>query len=126
MKFDSCDCRRIPDADYADLREAPAGTFHWARRIGLNDTETRILWIVVPYEAEHDSVHALVVYEGDLIDDQPPEPPPEVRAAVGDRPLWWWDGNEDRPTLKPSIACGPPEERDWHGYLTAGRLEACE
>lgn len=35
--------------------------------------------------------------------------------------VWTWDGNEERPTLTPSIhAIGR-----WHGYLTAGRLVSC-
>ena len=42
-------------------------------------------------------------------------------------PAWHWDGDEDRPTLQPSIrAIGPSDRTLWHGYLTAGRLEACE
>lgn len=38
-------------------------------------------------------------------------------------PMWTWDGNEEAPTLKPSIVhaverggCG------WHGWLTAGEF----
>ena len=34
---------------------------------------------------------------------------------------WGWDGNQDTPTLTPSIHA--PGE--WHGYLRAGRLESC-
>ena len=35
---------------------------------------------------------------------------------------WKWDGNEESPTLTPSIlnrCCG------WHGYLTAGVFVSC-
>jgi hypothetical protein len=35
--------------------------------------------------------------------------------------VWGWDGNEDSPTLAPSIDC---KER-WHGHLVAGRLQSC-
>lgn len=35
--------------------------------------------------------------------------------------VWGWDGNEDKPTLQPSIHC--PGE--WHGYLTEGELKSC-
>lgn len=38
----------------------------------------------------------------------------------GDR-VWGWDGDEDRPTLTPSLhvpGC-------WHGYLQSGRLQSC-
>jgi hypothetical protein len=38
----------------------------------------------------------------------------------GDR-VWGWDGNEDHPTLEPSILT----PGHWHGYLRAGRLESC-
>jgi hypothetical protein len=38
----------------------------------------------------------------------------------GDR-VWGWDGNEDAPTLTPSIH-SPGE---WHGYLRSGKLESC-
>jgi hypothetical protein len=38
-------------------------------------------------------------------------------------PRWHWDGNEDLPTLTPSIldkgGCG------WHGFLTAGVFRSC-
>jgi hypothetical protein len=35
--------------------------------------------------------------------------------------VWGWDGNEDRPTITPSIHC---IDR-WHGWLEAGRLRSC-
>ncbi len=38
----------------------------------------------------------------------------------GDR-VWGWDGDEEKPTLTPSIDA--PGE--WHGYLRAGMLESC-
>lgn len=34
---------------------------------------------------------------------------------------WGWDGNEDKPTLTPSIHC----IGSWHGWLRAGRLISC-
>ena len=37
-------------------------------------------------------------------------------------PLWDWDGNEDRPTLAPSIVAHPIDVRAWHGYLQQGEL----
>lgn len=43
------------------------------------------------------------------------------RGAPGGHRVWGWDGNEDSPTLTPSIhAVG-----NWHGYLTAGILKSC-
>lgn len=40
---------------------------------------------------------------------------------TGKERVWAWDGNEERPTLTPSIHA--PGE--WHGFLRAGRLESC-
>lgn len=40
--------------------------------------------------------------------------------AAGPR-VWGWDGNEDKPTLTPSIHWLD----HWHGHLTAGRLVSC-
>ena len=43
------------------------------------------------------------------------------RGAPGGPRVWGWDGNENKPTLTPSIhALG-----QWHGFLTAGRLCSC-
>jgi len=44
-------------------------------------------------------------------------------SADAGRHAWAWDGNEDAPTLSPSIyrrmQCG------WHGFLRAGVWESC-
>jgi hypothetical protein len=34
---------------------------------------------------------------------------------------WEWDGNEENPTLNPSIN----SVGTWHGWVRAGRLESC-
>ena len=36
--------------------------------------------------------------------------------------VWGWDGNEDKPTLTPSIHVFEGERTIWHGYATAGEL----
>lgn len=36
---------------------------------------------------------------------------------------WGWDGNEDRPTLVPSILDG--SGGGWHGHLQDGELRTC-
>lgn len=38
---------------------------------------------------------------------------------------WVWDGNVEKPTLRPSIfrSAGCPAR--WHGFLTAGVFESC-
>ena len=43
------------------------------------------------------------------------------RGARGGPRVWGWDGNEDKPTLTPSIH----SPGVWHGWLTAGRLVSC-
>jgi hypothetical protein len=37
------------------------------------------------------------------------------------QPCWHWDGNEDKPTLAPSVH----HLGGWHGYVRAGRMESC-
>jgi hypothetical protein len=44
-----------------------------------------------------------------------------VRGEPGGHRVWGWDGNVEKPTLKPSILV--PEM--WHGYLRNGKLESC-
>lgn len=45
-----------------------------------------------------------------------------------ERPSWVWDGNEDKPTLEPSLnmlqqdpETGATIGEHWHGFLRAGR-----
>lgn len=45
--------------------------------------------------------------------------------------VWGWDGNTERPTLKPSIGVKSHWGEDrtlvfWHGYMEAGNFRACE
>ena len=115
MKFRSVDCqRRSEEVDLWDPA-VPEGTFFWdTQQIGAETI--LIIWIKMPYEVTRSGHpwHCLRVRRKGDPERVPPEP-------------WWeWDGDEDRPTLTPSIGCGPSEERDWHGYMTRGRLEACE
>lgn len=44
-----------------------------------------------------------------------------ARGHPGKERWWGWDGNEDQPTITPSIL-SPGE---WHGYLTAGEFRSC-
>lgn len=39
----------------------------------------------------------------------------------GEHRVWSWDGDEERPTLSPSIHT----PGYWHGFLRAGRLVSC-
>lgn len=46
---------------------------------------------------------------------------PIVTAGLNGGHYWEWDGNEERPTLTPSInAVG-----SWHGWVRAGRMVSC-
>jgi hypothetical protein len=37
-------------------------------------------------------------------------------------PTWDWDGNEQAPTLSPSINCNGTGGCGWHGFIQAGKL----
>ncbi len=43
------------------------------------------------------------------------------KGSPGGERVWGWDGNEDRPTLTPSVHWPGV----WHGWCRAGRLESC-
>ena len=51
---------------------------------------------------------------------------------VGENP-WTFDGDETKPTVRPSLGCypagdskvGPDGVYHWHGHLTAGVFEEC-
>lgn len=47
----------------------------------------------------------------------------EVNQGEKKQGSWLWDGNVEKPTLLPSIACKTPCA--WHGYLTAGVFTPC-
>lgn len=43
------------------------------------------------------------------------------KGDAGGPRIWGWDGNEEKPTITPSInATG-----QWHGYMRAGKLVSC-
>lgn len=46
---------------------------------------------------------------------------PVNRGSPGGPRCWGWDGNEDKPTLLPSIHLPGV----WHGFLQAGYLKSC-
>ena len=89
------------------------GTFCY-RRQQCDDWEGLVLWVMMPYKHASGAtpVHCLRLHLKS--ESKPP------------KPSWQWDGNEDTPTLTPSIRCGPEGHTHWHGYITAGRIEACE
>jgi Family of unknown function (DUF6527) len=94
----SVDCRLIGDVFPEPPIVLEAGQFCW----GPEQNGERTLYIVLP---SFDYPDALTVRRG----------------APGGNRVWGWDGNEEKPTLQPSIhVIGR-----WHGYLTAGRLQSC-
>ena len=112
MKFRNCLCERVPDRVRLWGEGTPVGAFYWGK-LEQGDWSGDCLWIKMPYEPTHSGHpwHSLAVY-------RPCDPKPEHG--------WEWDGNLNKPTLSPSIACGPREARTWHGNLLAGVLVACE
>ena len=101
----SCDCRRIAYPILADTPIEP-GMFTWGH---VSDNGIHRLYICLPGEKH---MGALMCEKG----QGRPTPPGSDVGCV-----WGWDGNEDRPTLTPSIHA----PGIWHGWLRAGRLESC-
>lgn len=100
---DSCDMVRV--ADDEAVWNGPPGAFAWAT-MERDGVAYRVLWFRDPRG---------------IVGCIPVEPlPPGGREAWGGH-SWAWDGNEDRPTLRPSLL----RRGGWHGYVTAGRMQAC-
>lgn len=95
MNTESCDCRKVLDYDAV---ERP-GDFYLHPIEGMGgDT---CIHVMLPGS----TFIALPIQRG---------------SAPGNR-IWGWDGNEETPTLTPSIhTIG-----HWHGFLTNGRLNSC-
>jgi hypothetical protein len=51
----------------------------------------------------------------------PLRPVPPEAGVVNRGHSWTWDGNEDAPTLTPSVH----HVGAWHGWIRAGRMESC-
>ena len=51
----------------------------------------------------------------------PLRPVPQTGRPINGGHSWQWDGNEDKPTLTPSINA----EGSWHGWVRSGRMESC-
>ena len=136
MTFRSCDGRLVDlpldGSRWTAVIDAGEGAFAFGRQTEGDETY-RTIMIHIPYTAKHDSVHTLRIVrmvsttghddQGKEVTHRNPAPGEVVPAQ---RHYWEWDGNEEKPTLSPSIACGMPKGCDWHGYMKAGRLEACE
>lgn len=51
----------------------------------------------------------------------PIRPVPKTGKLINGGHSWQWDGNEEKPTLTPSVHC----IGRWHGFITAGRMVSC-
>lgn len=99
MNTDSCDMARVDDDEA--VYDGPPGAF-FIERFGEGNRHAR-MWHKLP----DGNVGAIYL-----------RPVPPTMAA---HPSWEWDGNEDKPTLKPSVHL----PGRWHGWFTAGRMVSC-
>ena len=97
MNTESCDCRNVGPAEY-DGVEKP-GDFYLKPVEGMGG-ET-CLHIMLPG-------HTMICI-------------PIQRGPNTPGKAWGWDGNEEMPTIVPSIHT----VGHWHGFLTNGRLKSC-
>ena len=120
MKCRSVDGRRAPDVrgreDETGLWREPPGTWRWRLDSFFG---ARALEAVLPsrYPDGPGVVHPHLVFRGCVAGER--------------RPRWEWNGDENAPTLSPSVLVetlwGPESRRVfWHGYVRGGRFEACE
>lgn len=95
---ESCDMTRQSNMDAA-LDGAP-GSFYIAKREG----EQTWMWFLLPGKGGGGCIRLR----------------PLLPGHAGE-PSWEWDGNEDKPTLTPSVHC----VGIWHGWFRAGRMVSC-
>lgn len=106
MNRTSCDCRNV--GCFEKLEQA--GDFYFLQ----NEHEGGAWYccVLIPCDDRPAGIHAGI----------PVNAPGKPYHPKG----WNWDGNEQKPTLTPSIFQNPPDgPHSWHGYLTAGRLVSC-
>lgn len=96
MNTENVNCRRIPYPLPAGTVISP-GDFSW----GPEHNGRRRLYICLPGEKNLDAIRV-------------------VRGSTNEERCWGWDGNEEQPTLDPSI----DYPGHWHGFLRSGRLES--
>lgn len=97
----SCAMRRVSEAEFFAEGQAP-GAFFW-KDITRAGVCCRGIFARYP---DGSAVHL------------PVRPVPDTLKDVNGGHSWGWDGNEDNPTLTPSVhitGC-------WHGWVRAGRM----
>lgn len=102
MNTDSVDCVRLSSLDQAHVPGSFCWDFDFPSLGGNRTDEVHFLYVMLPGEQHRGCIQV-------------------KRGAPGGNRVWGWDGNEDRPTITPSIH----HVGVWHGYLTAGRLVSC-
>ena len=120
--------------------DAPEGLFFFGEQTeaNLDNAPYHVLWINMPYRhpdfgGTTATWHCFPVVPGrwtatDWVDEAGTEHRqidfvPRQGAPIPPHEPWWqWDGDEDHPTLKPSIICGPVESPHWHGHMQNGTL----
>ena len=96
MNTESVDLRRVPNPLPPDHVVKP-GDFSWGPEVdGI-----RYLYLCLPGDKHLDAIRV-------------------QRGPAGGARTWGWDGNEDKPTVIPSIHWVD----HWHGWLEAGRLRS--
>lgn len=95
MNTNSCDMVRVSSDDA--VQDGPPGAFY----IETFEGGQRVMWHKLP----DGNVGWL-----------------RLRPLVaGEHPSWEWDGNQDKPTLTPSVHL----PGRWHGWFRDGRMESC-
>jgi Family of unknown function (DUF6527) len=102
---ESCDMVRVATVQEVLADDAPCGTFCW-QIVGDPGATYRVLHSKAP----GGTFSSLA-----------------VSPAPADAQPWNWDGNEDNPTLTPSVYHnrGFGGQAEWHGHFTAGRMVSC-
>jgi hypothetical protein len=104
MNTQSVPLRRIK-VPLTEHQQTQPGDFAWSFDspiLGDRDSATHYIYLHLPGES---SWSAIQVQKG----------------GTGGPRVWGWDGNEDQPTLTPSILV----HGVWHGYCRAGQLVSC-
>ena len=126
MQCESVEGCRMPDVHGRDDETGhwhkPPGTWRWR----LDGPEgARVMEAVLPtkYPDGPGMVHQHIMCDCPVVVENSP--------YSGRRPIWYWDGNIELPTLKPSIGSKTTWGIDdilifWHGYMEAGNFRACE
>lgn len=98
MNTQSCDMTRVASTEPFWEQVAKPGDFH----IETDEGGQRQMWFCLPDGGNG------------VINLRPVLPPNQAH------PSWEWDGNEDKPTLTPSVH----QPGVWHGWFRAGRMES--